>query len=529
MEFKYAHTMKKNYINSAYYVIGMLLCLVTIPHISYSQKKSKEKKEDKIEIYSTILGNGSIEENKNLRGYYVFKAVDKVYGKQQNYHIELFDENFTELNTIKFKDVAKLVLLSSAYSSEELCFMFLNNESKSFEYKVFSIDAKLISEFSSKLSRREYKRYMKYATKERVVSLDGGGFLSTSTVTDKRKITFKLNKFIKGENKPKEYRFTADKKINLPTILGVNNNTIILTVKSSKKQGGNSKYHILGINQETMKETFHLNSDQDGENLFVPYSLTDNPDFKTIKLSGTFFKPNSNTTKASKGLAMWELDSTGLLLSERYNNWSADFNNTLRFKNNGKAKNIGFLKVHETFSTKDGKTFAVTEGYRKQFNGWGLFTLLIGWPSMLSKYQTTDLVLFEMDKEFKVKRANVFPKNKASWAAYGMSTAGVHSISNLTPYMFGYNYVQLNEERDAFMITFDDNHFKRTAFNKKKYSFNTIKWENGKLTTDKLIPEKQGWFSSSSNFYMPNQFGKIAYYTYDYKTKKSEFRIIKVK
>ena len=506
-----------------------ILLMVFINPLDIHSQKSKSKKKDEDKIKIDVKGNGAILENGNLRGYYVYMAVDKEYGKQQNYHIELYDENFSQLNTIKYKAGVKIGILGCAYSSDELCFMFLNSEAKSFDYKIFDIEGKLVSEHASQMSNKDFKKYMKFVTSERITSVEGGGFLSTSTVTDKAKVSFKVNKFVKGQKKPIEYKFQADKKFNLPSILGVTNNTIVMSVRSSKAQLGPAKYHLIGLNKDNMKLKFHLDSDQDGENLFVPYSLIENPDYNTIKLSGTYFNVNGNTNKHSKGLAMWELDSSGLLLSEKYNSWSTDFNNTLSFNSNGKVKKLGFLKIHETFSTRDGKTFAVAEGYRKRFNGWGLLTCtLLIWPSFLTKYQTTDLVLFELSKDFKVTKANVFNKQVNSWAAYGMTTAGIHSIANKIPYMFGYRYAQMNEERDAFMFTYNENHFRLSAFNKKPYSFNTVKFENGKLTTDKLIPKKQAWFSTS-NYYMPSQFGKIANYTYNYETKKSEFNIIKVK
>jgi hypothetical protein len=509
--------------------LGLLIFSLPATYSAQKSKKDNKKKADKIEIQVTNLRSGAILENGNLRGYYIYQAVDKVYGKQQNYHIELYDENFTALNTLKYKAAMKMVLITSAYSSDELCFMFLNTENQSFDYKVFSVEGKLVSEYSSQLSKKDYRRYMKFVTAERLVSVEGGGFLSTSTVTEKSKISFKVNKFVKGQKKPKEYVFPADKKFNLPTILGIADSTVVLSVRSSKSQLGPAKYHLIGLNQQSMKSKFHLNSDQDGENLFVPYSLIENPEYKTIRISGTYFKPNGNTMKYCKGLAMWEIDPSGVLLSEKYNDWGTDFKNTLSFKGNGKLKKTGFLKVHETFSTSDGKTFAVAEGYRKRYNGWSILTSFFFMPSFLTKYQTTDMVLLEMDKDFKPQAGKVFPKKVTSWAGYGFTTMGVHALSNKIPGMFGYSYAQLNEEKDAFMFTYAEDNFRLTAFKKSNFNFNTVKFENGKYTTDKLTPTSNTWFGSLSNYYMQGQFGKITYLTYDYKTKKSDLQIIKVK
>ena len=63
--------------------------------------------------------------------------------------------------------------------------------------------------------------------------------------------------------------------------------------------------------------------------------------------------------------------------------------------------------------------------------------------------------------------------------------------------------------------------FRLTAFKKSNFNFNTVKFENGKYTTDKLTPTSNTWFGSLSNYYMQGQFGKITYLTYDYKTKNN--------
>jgi hypothetical protein len=134
-----------------------------------------------------------------------------------------------------------------------------------------------------------------------------------------------------------------------------------------------------------------------------------------------------------------------------------------------------------------------------------------------------------MDKDFKPQAGKVFPKKVTSWAGYGFTTMGVHALSNKIPGMFGYSYAQLNEEKDAFMFTYAEDNFRLTAFKKSNFNFNTVKFENGKYTTDKLTPTSNTWFGSLSNYYMQGQFGKITYLTYDYKTKKSDLQIIKVK
>lgn len=508
---------KKGIVAKAVFILSILIVFYGT---TLAQKKAKV---EDVKISTRFLTAGEISENGNLRGYYEFLAVDKPYKKNQNYQINLFDENLNKLNQVKFVEKENFNLLNGSYSNEELCFMFIDNINKAFEYKVFDMDGKLVSEHKNTLTKKDYKKLEKFGTTSQLVNIDGGGFISLSSLSQKGKLTFMLSKFIKGSKKHLTYQYNASSKFNFPNILGQVDNVIVIAVSESSKFFGNAKFSIVGIDADNMKQKFIKSSDVDGEYKFQPYSMVHNIEHNTIKISGTYFDVNGNSIKGSNGLAVWELDTAGVLLSEKYNAWGKDFKNFLSFKKNGKSKDLGFIKVHETFSTSDGKIFAIGEGYKKKFNPGGLVTLLLQYPCFLTKFQTTNLALFEFDENFKFLSGKELPKKKESFAAFGFSTMNVHKLSNYLP-MFGYKYVQFNEEKDQFMLTFAEDRFKYFRGKRNNYNFNTCRYDKGKLTFDKFdMKNKKGY-----TMYMRNQYGKLAYYSYS-SNKDNEFRIIKVK
>lgn len=491
-----------------------------------AQKNSKSNKEEKIKIESRFLDAGTINENNNLRGYYEFLAVDKPYKKSQNYVISLFDENLNKLNQIKFVEKVDFNILNAAYSNEELCFMFIDNINKTFEYKVFDMEGKLVSEHKNQLSKKDYKKLTKFGTTSQLINIDGGGFLSTSSLSQKGKMTFILSKFMKGSDKKETFQFTANSKFNTPNILGQVEDVIVLSITESSKLYGKSKYSVVGIDADNMKQKFVKSSDKDGEYLFKPYSMVHSVDHNTIKISGTYYDVNGNTMKASKGMALWEVDTAGELLSEKYNEWGKNFKGFLSLNEDGKSKTNGFVKIHEMFSTQDGKIFAIGEGYRKVFNPAGLITLLVQYPCFLTKFQSTNLSLFEFDKNFKFVKGHELPKRKESMTAFGLSTMNPHKLAQYLPPMFGFKYVQLNEDKNKFMLTYTEDNFRRFRGKRNKFSFNTCRYENDKITFDKFDPKSDK--KSNYSVYMQNQYGKLAYFSIN-SDRESEFRIIKVK
>ena len=506
----------------------LLLFALLLNVFLFSQKRKEQKPE--LKLTAQLIQVGEIKENNNLRGYYEYLKIDKSFGKEQNYLIDLFDENLNKLNEIKFKDGINLQLLNCAYSNEELCFMFVDNENKKFVYKIFDVEGKLLNEVKSAITKKQFRKLKKFGTSSQLINLEGGGFLSTSTVVEKGKLTFKLTKFPHGSKDILSYQFPLDKKFNTPYILGLSNGLIVLSVTSSKSIYGSASYWLLGIDALTMKQKMSKYSEIDGEYVFKPYSLVENPDYNTIKVSGTYFSVNDNTTKASKGLAMWELDTSGALLREKYNSWVKNFGSYLNFNEMGKSREVGYIKVHETFSTIDGKIYAIGEGYRKKFNPFGLITLIFSYPCMLSKFQTTDLALFSFDNNFKFISGKNLPKRKESLTGYGFSTQSPHVLSNFLP-LFGYRYVQLNEDRNAFMIAYTEDNFKQFRGKRNKFALNTYKFQDGKYSFDKFNSKKDKKKETSvgNAMYFRNQFGKIVQYGFNKNDKESKFRIIKVK
>lgn len=497
---------------------------------SYSQKKKKRKKEtintEALVVNTQLIRAGQIMENGTLRGYYEFYSIDKPFAGKQNYRINVFDENANNLNSLKLKESENYDLLNSAYGNEQICFMFLDHDRRRFVYKVYNMEGKLFSNHTARLSEQEYTNLEYHgSTAAQIYSLESGGFVSTSSYFQNIKVSFKLTKFGGNSKKTKRYRYPFKRKYNYPKILGTHKGTIVVSVIAKKALRGKPMFKIIGIDENRLKKTYTKSSEKDGKYIFYPYSMTTSSNLNSFKLSGTYYKIKSNPSKKTTGLAMWELDSVGKILDEKYVAWDSDFKGFLKIKKNSRAKKIGFINIHKVITASDGKTYAIGEGYKKTYNPWSLIPSMFLFPMFCSKFKVSDIVLFEFDKNFNFLSGKQISKRKKTKSRRGFATSNVHRLKNDLSYMFSYNYAQFNEDKNELMFTYSD---KPKMLKRKKFKqvLNTCRVTNEGYIFDQLDPNKE---NASSVKYYVNQYGKVICYSKSKNSDKYSFRVIKVK
>src|SRR5690606_5591761 len=74
----------------------------------------------------------------------------------------------------------------------------------------------------------------------------------------------------------------------------------------------------------------------------------------------------------SKGLAVLTINSKGEILNKSHNSWAIDFGKYLSTNNKGKIDKVGYLYIHKVIRTPDGRSFVVSEGYKRQASAGGI-------------------------------------------------------------------------------------------------------------------------------------------------------------
>ena len=168
---------------------------------------------------------------------------------------------------------------------------------------------------------------------------------------------------------------TTKEKYAFAEYLGCTDSLIILEVmKKNHAMSGKITSHIVGINFVTKKKQFDMDGAGDQYTL-VPTSVVPMEGTGNLMVMGSsYYDKDDNIAKDfSKGLAVYEMTTTGKTLTKTYNTWAGDFARYLPTNSKGKIDDVGYLYIHKLIRTPDHKLFVVGEGYKRQANAtWAL-------------------------------------------------------------------------------------------------------------------------------------------------------------
>ena len=144
--------MFKNLLLSA-----TLICILNL--VNAQSKLSIEN------VHATYLRNsGTIMENHEIKGYFFFYQSDKINKSTNEYTLQILDQNVNKVIDIKFEDSKKLSLLEAAYNGSSLSFLFKNEETKTLDLKVYTIEGKLKYTYTREYDKRTEDLMKRYQT-----------------------------------------------------------------------------------------------------------------------------------------------------------------------------------------------------------------------------------------------------------------------------------------------------------------------------------------------------------------------------
>jgi hypothetical protein len=480
-------------------------------------------------VYKVTLRNSdAIREGSEVKGYYFFYVSDKIDKKTNEYTLQITDNNLKKLKDIKFQDSKDVTILESSFNGTDLIFLFYNEDAKTFEYQVYGADGKKKYIYSRQLTKKE-KRYLDDTylhvnddenNYKGLYAVEGRGFISNMPSREDKDFTFQIDFFSSEKRKQWTYTPTIGAKMFTGDYLGMYNNVVYLEVlKFSWKMDGNPESFILGLDLETGKQVFEKPTDNAGKYKFYPASMSV-LNGKAV-IFGEYFNPNGNVLKdKSLGFAFWGLDEKGSLLSQKYCAWDLDLGKYLSVNSKGKIDDFGYMYLHNIVQTEDGNIFAIGEGYKKVASALGIIgTLATRGQARIStvKVKVTDMLLIGFDKDFNVKSAKIYEKNSNNVELPGgaefMSGPMMGKMLKYAIGGFDYAYTQVNKDNTSFTICYSD-YVKGKDY--KGSTFNSISYNEGKITTDKLNTKSEATRSSV----LPGKQGQVLILDYYKKDKR---------
>lgn len=490
-------------------------------------------------VYAAYLRNsGTIMENNQIKGYFFLYQSDKIDKRTNEYTLQIVDENLNKVKDIKFQDSRKLSLLEAAYNGNSLSFLFKNEDTKTLDMKVYGIDGKLKYTYSREYSKKTEDLMKRYetmhtdeGTNQNVFDLGEQGYTSVLPLRDGKTRTYEVDYYSSQSKKYWTYIPTDDEeRFAQAEYLGSTDSLIILEVmKRNRMMSGKITAHLVGIDITSKKKVFDLDGENDKYTM-VPSNVIPIKGSGKILVMGSYFDKTDNVAKdASKGLAIYEIDGKGNVLSKTYNSWGLDFAKYLPTGSKGKLDKVGFLYIHKLIRAGNGKIFAVGEGYKRQANAAGIALTMLSAAAGsygnagTTKIVTTDMVIMEFDEKFKVTDATIYDKtnNTADIALSDFNSQHAIALLLKASGRFDYEFTTGDADNQTFSICYSD--WVRSS-DYKGMTFNTLRYNGKKFTKDKIELKSK----ASKMQVLPAKAGSVMILEYFKKDKKLESRLEKI-
>lgn len=478
----------------------------------------------------------AIKEGSDIKGYYFFFISDKIDKKTNEYTLRITDNNLKKLKDVKFQDSKDVSILESSFNGKDLIFLLYNDEERTFDYQVYGADGKKKHTYNRQLTKKE-ERFLKSTylameddedTYKGLYPISEKGFISVMPSREDKDYTFQVDYFSTEKKKQWTYTPTDGGKRFVGDYLGTYNGIAYLEVL---RFGGafdqKPDSYIVGLSLETGKKLFEKPTDSKFR--FYPASMSLVNEGKAY-IYGEYFDLNGNIMKdKSKGFAFWNIDEKGAILSEKYLSWDIEMGKYLDVTSKGKIDDFGFMYLHQIVQAADGKIYAIGEGYKKVASALGIASkVLTGGRGGIStaKIKITDMMVLTFDQDFNIKGAKIYDKNSNNVELpNGYDFVSTPLLGKMVKYYYGgfdYAYTQVNGDLSSFSVCYSD--FVKEKGSYKGGTFNSISYNNGKFTTDRINTKSDAKFSAI----YPSIQGQVLIMDYYKKEKKLEMHIEKL-
>ena len=487
-----------------------------------------------------IRNSGEIMDGEELKGYFTFYVSDKVDRKTNQYTLQILDNNLNKVKDIVFEDDKNVEVLESSYNGNSIMFLFFNDKEKTLEYRAYGFDGKQKMTYTKELTKRSrnlieetYGSKSEDGQNEALFSVGDRGYVTVFPVKEGKYYSYEVNYFASSERRQWSYEAAEEQedKWSSAVYLGATDSIVLFeVVKQKRLMTGQPHSWLLGLNIFSGKKVFEMSTEAE-DYKFFPMNTSKIAGSPDILLLGTYYEPDGKVMKdASLGLAAWTVSSTGKVTTKKYNSWENQIGKYLSLDKKGRVSDVGYIYFHKILQTSDGNFFAIGEGYKKVVSGLGVAANILsglgGGRSNISnfKIKITDLVTLQFNNKFEVKGAQIYDKNNNSIelpAGAGYLSPHTMALMIKAWSAFDYDFTQTNKEHTRFSVGYHD--YERSK-DFKGQTFNSISYEGGKTTTDKIeLSSKAKWLRV-----FPAKTGSIMIMEYFKKDRRLELRLEKM-
>jgi hypothetical protein len=446
---------------------GLLILILLITPLLWTEAQTMSKTNV---ARVTQRGSGTVIQNGQVKGYYAFYNLEKKDKKNNNYQLNVFDENLREINSITIVRPNSYVVLDGAFNGSAFCFLFYDFKSKSIE--LISYDRTLTQLGTTTQAVKENKyavaNYNAVAqgaspSQAYVVAVEGKGFLHYGLAADDYQ--FKTDFYDNNLKRVWSDAASASKNIEVASEAFQEANyigSLIITKKSMTSK--DIDVDLLVQDVDSGKKLFRVPVATDKYSVSFSGVYFDREKQNFVVFGEYFDKKDKELKAQSLGFISLSYDLQGKIVNETINSWATDISRVTPVNEKGKfdGSNTSVL-FHDIIRTADGQFFVVGEQYKKVASGAGIALQILsaaaGGGSSTASVQLNiyNIVIFQFNPDFTINKVHMFEKDKN--VVLLPAGAGFMSSKQLSFYAkavggFDYVYTQESKDKNTFVVTY---------------------------------------------------------------------------
>lgn len=472
-----------------------------------------------------------------VKGYLMYSEADKADRKNDNYHLDFYDQDLSKVSTVVIqKPAGKYYLLDNAFNGNTFGLYFYNHKDKTMEIETYDTSLKKVA--SKVVGEVNRQQLMAIGMQMRSAGGEGKmpfGGLDLRPVADKgfARVNVDGEKYeveMYDNNLQLKWRQKTDPKSKFLESIIISETTDKYMIGTVLRKGS-----MMSKKVDACMVAFDLNTgkkilDQPVESskteqLSLSSFTYDAPKHEFVAV-GEYYKPDDKPfVNKSQGFYIKRFGEDGKLIGIKPYNWQKEVKGLMPAEAQ-QAMEDGFMNfTHSITKGADGRMYVVSEQYRIAGKGLDVAMTLMGGGGG-SKGVIGNMLVFVLDPTYKLADIKCYTKDVSKvMLPPGAGFAGAGLLGQYIKAMggFDYQFMQRSDANSLFNVVYI-NYDKEKGEATKKVVGNIAFGENGKFVVDKI----DGTSAATNSFVYPAKPGYVMMVDYLKKQKQLGMKLVKL-
>jgi hypothetical protein len=441
-----------------------------------------------------------------VKGYVMFTRGDKADRKNDNYLLDLYDQDLNKVSSITIqKPSGRYALLKNTFNGSAFAFYFFNAKDETLELETYDTSLKKLgSKAIGELSKGDLRVL---AQQQKTVDPSGGGMMLNLDLFPVPGLGFVRNGYTGGM--AKGYTLAIyDDKLNMHWRITSPENakqyeSLSLTEAADKYLLGiigrrdnllsrKTTSYMVALDAKTGKKLLDLPVETSPTEQLSLSSFTFDADKREFVAVGEYYKLDAKPfVDKSEGFYVKRFAENGKPVSTKNYGWHNEVAALMPAEAKASLEDRYVNYNHAVVKGANGRMYIVAEQFKIVGDGFGIASSVLNGGmggASVSKGKVANLLIFELDPEAKLSSIKFYPKtvtNAELPAGTGFMSAGLLGQIMKMRGDFDYQFMQKNDDNTQFNVVYV-NFDKEKGESAKTYIGNIAFGDNGKYMTDKI-------------------------------------------